>query len=205
VVQRFPHRFGGIGTIVTLGDGRAFTAAHCLAAVDGRCGVVVEGTGRRWRVVRRWSPKGTDLAVLRALDLPEARTGDHGTVIGPTCLAGRSLVRPGVQVSFVGHSGRQFQTRAATIIAVTSTTATSVVEHPTGVCANDSGGPVFAEGVLVGIVTHRTGPPQSAHCSRHMVFTRLDSPEMRSRVCRAYRGFAQQIAPRSNAGTAADV
>lgn len=110
-----------------------------------------------------------------------------------------------MQVMFVGHTGRQFQTRAATIIAVTSTTATSVVEHRTGVCANDSGGPVFVGGMLVGIVTHRTGPPQSALCSRHVVFTRLDSPEMRLRIARAYGRFAQQIGPRPNTDTADDV
>ena len=67
------------------------------------------------------------------------------------------------------------------MIAVTATSATAVIEHPTGVCANDSGGPVFLHGVLVGIVTHRTGPSLSSFCSRNLVFTRLDSPEMRQR------------------------
>jgi hypothetical protein len=44
-VHRYDRRFGGTGTIVTLRDDRAFTAAHCIAAVDGAPGVVLDAVG----------------------------------------------------------------------------------------------------------------------------------------------------------------
>lgn len=189
MLHPYGRRFGGIGTIVTLDDGRAFTAAHCLAPVDGASGVVIGNGHDAWRVLKRWSPKRTDLAVLRALPAPGRARGSR--VPGwpadrvarvPT----RVLVRPGVCVEFVGHTGQRFARRAATVIAVTATSATAVVEHRTGVCANDSGGPVFVLGVLVGIVTHRTGPARSPRCSSQLVFTRLDAPAMRRRLHAAF-------------------
>lgn len=183
MLHRYHRRFSGIGTIVTLDDGRAFTAAHCLAAADGRRGVIVEGGTRRWQVVRRWSPRRTDLALLQAVGSPGRTVAPDG---GAARLAARSLVRTGVQVEIVGHTGRRFQSRTATVIAVASVSATAVVAHPRGVCANDSGGPVYVDGVLVGIMTHRTGSPLSSRCSQQLVFTRLDSPEMRRRIRRAW-------------------
>lgn len=185
-LHRYHRRFGGSGTIVTFADGRALTAAHCLAAVDGRRGVVV-GDGRcAWRVKKRWSPRGLDVAILQALDpRMTARLGAPVPGWPMGCLARtatRVLVRRGVRVEFAGRAGRRFQVCAATVVAVTATAATAVVEHRAGVCANDSGGPVFVDGVLVGIVTHRAGPPRSSVCSSHVVFTRLDSLVMRRRV-----------------------
>ena len=177
MLQRYHRRFGGIGTIVTLADGRAFTAAHCLAAVDGSPGVVIGAGFERWRVVRRWSPLRADLALLEAV-------GHHGAMR----LATRPLVRPGAQVQFVAHTGRGFHSSAATVISVSHTRATAVVAQRRGVCANDSGGPVLVDGVLVGIVTHRTGPDVSSRCSSHVVFTRLDSLAMRRRIRVAYAG-----------------
>ncbi|MEZ5288901.1 MAG: hypothetical protein R2712_29685 [Vicinamibacterales bacterium] len=174
-MHRYHRRFGGIGTIVTLCDGRAFTAAHCLAAVDGRPGTVIEAVGRRFVVVRRWSPFGTDLAVLRAL------TGN-----GRGELATRTFLRPGVDVTFWGHTGRRFQRRQATIVAVTATTATARVHHARGVCGNDSGGPVFAGDVLAGIAVARTGAAVSARCSCQLVMVRTDSPSMRRRIAAAF-------------------
>lgn len=172
--------------MVTLGDGRAFTAAHCLAAVDGAAGVIVGAGVCAWRVRKRWSPRGCDVAVLQALETTIGAR--HGAPV-PEWPAGRAArlparvwVRPGSRVEFVGHTGRRFQLRAATVITVTETSATAVVEHRAGVCANDSGGPVFVDGVLVGIVTHRAGPALSAACSRQLVFARLDSAVMRRRV-----------------------
>ena len=195
-LARYDRRFGGAGTIVTLDDGRAFTAAHCLAAVDRGPGVVISSGARRWRVVQRWSPAATDLALLQALDgvaagpVSSPGRGPHRPTprrlpAGAAHLATTSMVRPGVRVRFVGHTGERFQSRTATVVTVASTSASAIVAHRTGVCANDSGGPVFVDGVLVGIVTSRTGPGLSSLCSSHMVFTRLDSPAMRARIARA--------------------
>jgi hypothetical protein len=171
MLHRYGRRFGGSGTIVTLADGRAFTAAHCLAPVDGTPGVVIGLGPDRWRVVRRWSPMRTDLALLEAV-------GHYGAAR----LAARALVRLAARVEFVGHTGRCFHRKTATVIAVTETSATAMVEHRSGVCAGDSGGPVLIDGVLVGIVTHRAGPVVSSQCSSHLVLTRLDSPTMRRRL-----------------------
>ncbi len=189
VLHRYGHRFGGIGTIVTLDDGRAFTAAHCVAAVDGSRGVVLGNGDGAWRVLKRWSPTRTDLAVLEAWPAPGRARGSRvpgwpadRVAVVPT----RALVRPGVCVEFVGHTGRRFAIRGATVTAVTATAATAVVAHRTGVCANDSGGPVFLNDTLVGIVTHRTGPALSPRCSSQLVFTRLDAPGMRRRVHGAF-------------------
>lgn len=192
VLHRSHHRFGGTGTIVTLADGRAFTAAHCLAAVDGARGVVVGDGVCAWRVRKRWSPRGCDVAILQAVET--TIVARHGAPV-PDWPAGRAArlparvcVRPGTRVAFAGYTGRRFQLRAATVLMVTATSATAVVEHAVGVCANDSGGPVFADGVLVGIVTHRAGPAVSAACSRQLVFARLDSLVMRRRIRKAVAG-----------------
>jgi len=192
VLHRYHRRFGGTGTVFTLGDGRAFTAAHCLAAVDGRRGVIVGNGVCAWRVRTRWSPRGVAVAVLQAVDASWAARSGAPVPGWPADrearLASRVCVRPGVRVAFAGHTGRRFQVRAATVIALTATTAVADVEHRAGVCANDSGGPVFVDGVLVGIVTHRAGPPLSATCSRHLVFARLDTLVMRRRVRAACAG-----------------
>lgn len=192
VLHRCHRRFGGTGTIVTLADGRAFTAAHCLAAVDGARGVVVGDGVCAWRVRKRWSPRGCDVAILQAVET--TIVSRHGTPM-PEWPAGRAAslptracVRSGTRVAFVGHSGRRFQLRAASVLMVTTTSATAVVEHAVGVCASDSGGPVFVDGVLVGIVTHRAGPAVSATCSRQLVFARLDSLVMRRRLRTAVAG-----------------
>jgi hypothetical protein len=181
VLHRYHHRFGGIGTVVTLDDGRAFTAAHCVAAVDGRPGVVIGSGDRRWRVVQRWSPARTDLALLRALEAVGA-----ARATGPALrLVTRALLCPGATVEFVGHTGRRFQSRTATVVSVTATSAEAVVRHRRGVCANDSGGPVLMAGELVGIVTGRSGAARSSLCSTHVLFTRLDSRVMRARMTKA--------------------
>lgn len=193
-LHRYCHRFGGIGTIVTLADGRAFTAAHCLADVDGTSGIVVGDEHGAWRVLKRWSPKRTDVAVLQALPVAGRARGSRvpgWPAVRGARLPARVLVRPGARVEFVGHTGQRFARRAATVVAVTATSATAVVEHRTGVCANDSGGPVFAQGTLVGIVTHRTGPALSARCSSQLIFTRLDTPGMRRRLHAAFGSACQ--------------
>ncbi len=184
-LHRYHRRFGGTGTIVALDDGHAVTAAHCLAAVDGARGVVIGDVACQWRVLARWSPARSDVALLQALDRSGAAGGSRvpGWPSGRGVrLATRVLVRLGTQVDFVGHTGRRFERRSATVVAVTSSAATAAVSHRAGVCANDSGGPVFVDGVLVGVVTQRTGPPLSCHCSSQLVFTRLDAPGMRRRM-----------------------
>ncbi|MEP7119077.1 MAG: hypothetical protein ABI880_15930 [Acidobacteriota bacterium] len=187
-LDRYQRRFGGLGTIVTLENGRAFTAAHCLAKVDGTPGVILGVGARCWRVVKRWSPARLDLALLVAVDEQSARRNasvlrSDSPAAGST-VATVARVQVGSGVQLVGHTGRRFQTRAARVIAVTATTATAVVTHRTGVCGNDSGGPVLVDGVLVGIVTHRTGAAVSPQCSCQVVFTRLDSSQVR-RLIRA--------------------
>lgn len=174
-VDRLPHRFGGEGTITTLPDGRAFTAAHCLAAVDGRRGVVVGRRGAEWTVVRRWSPRGIDLAVL----LGDATGGR----VRP---ASRPRVAVGRRVTLVVPAGTRMRTLEATVLDATSRRAIAEVHDPRGVCADDSGGPVLLGRELVGVVTHRTGPATGARCSAHVVFTRIDSPQMRRTVARAF-------------------
>jgi hypothetical protein len=174
-VHRYPRRFGGVGTIVTLRDGRAFTAAHCIAEVDGAPGVGLQALGRRFVVVRRWSPRRLDLAVLLAM-----------TGRGRASAAARVVLRVGAQVAFYGHTGGRFQARRATVTAVTPTTAVATVHHPRGVCGNDSGGPVFVGGLLAGVVAARTGETVSHTCSREVVITRLDAPAVRARIDRAF-------------------
>jgi hypothetical protein len=173
-VHRYPRRFGGVGTIVTLRDGRAVTAAHCIAAADGTPGVLIDAVGRRFVMVVRWSPRRLDLAVLQAVNA-------HGHASAAT----RVVLRVGAQVVFYGHTGRRFQARRATVTAVTPTTAVATVDHPRGICGNDSGGPVFAAGVLAGVVAARRGPAVSATCSRQVVITRIDAPQVRARIDRA--------------------
>lgn len=205
-LSRYVRRFGGTGTIVTLEGGRALTAAHCLAAADGRPGTVIAGERGRWRVLRRWSPRRIDLVVLMRLDASawpplesrsrrQAFQGTHGqrgpSPRGPRGrLASRGEVRRGVEVTFVGHTGRRFQRRRAVVTTVSAATALATVLHPRGVCGNDSGGPVFVGDRLVGVVTHRMGMPissrGSSRCSSQVVFTRLDSPLMRAKIAAAF-------------------
>jgi Trypsin-like peptidase domain len=181
VTRRYHRRFGGTGTIVALGDGRAFTAAHCIAAVDGRPGTSIDASGQRFVVVRRWSPARTDLAVLRAVDARRPRRP------ATTRLAVHGGVRRGIEVTFVGHvDGRRFERRRAVVTSVTASTAVALVTHPRGVCGNDSGGPVFLGNTLVGIVTHRAGALRRSPCSSQVIFTRLDSPTMRARIAKAF-------------------
>lgn len=169
---RYHRRFGGEGTIVTLADGRAFTAAHCLAAVDGRPGAVVTSReGRAWRVVKRWSPRGRDLALLQAFDarLPRLSGDDRGWRI-----AGGEVLASGVEIEFYGHTGRRFQKRRAVVTSVTATRAVAEVRSRAGVSAGDSGGPVLVGGTLTGIVIARTGTAVSSAASAEVVLARLD-------------------------------
>lgn len=181
-LSRYLRRFGGAGTIVTLDDGRAFTAAHCIAAVDGRPGTLVAaGDGGCWQVRHRWSPRGCDLAVLTAVS--PARAACIGA--RPSTLATRRWLRPGVDVVFYAHTASGFRRRRARVIATTATTAIADVLSRAGIGTGDSGGPVLVGGTLVGVVTHRAGPPRSARASGHLVFTRLDLPLMRVRIARS--------------------
>lgn len=171
-LSRYRRRFSGEGTIVTLADGRAFTAAHCLAAVDGRPGAVVSSPdGRAWRVVRRWSPRGRDLALLQAVDPALPRLSDDGR---GWRLAPAGVLGPGVEIEFYGHTGRHFQKRRAVVISVTETTSMAEVRSRAGVAAGDSGGPVLVGGALAGIVIARTGPAVSPAASARVVLARLD-------------------------------
>jgi len=170
-LARYRRRFAGEGTIVALADGRAFTAAHCLAAVDGRRGtVVVSVDGRQWRVWRRWSPRGCDLALLHAVDA----AADGAVERRSWRLARPGVLRPGVLVEFYGFTGRRFERREASVQSVTATRAVADVRSPAGVAAGDSGGPVFVNGRLAGIVIARTGPAVSPAASSHVVIARLD-------------------------------
>lgn len=171
-LARYHRRFGGEATIVTLADGRAFTAAHCLAAVDGRRGTVVASLdGRQWRVWHRWSPRGCDLALLHAVD---ARPAQRAVERRGWRLARLGVLRPGSIVEFYGFTGRRFERRRATVMAVTATRAVANVRSPAGVAAGDSGGPAFVNGRLAGIVIARTGPAVSPVASTQVVLARLD-------------------------------
>ncbi len=184
-LHRYQRRFGGSGTIVSLADRRAVTAAHCLAAVDGGRGVIIGNDTCQWRVLERWLPECVDLALLRTVGGAGSGAGSPVPGYPPSHavrLATRVLVRRGTRVAFVAHTGWRFERRAASVIALTSSSATAVIAHPAGVCAGDSGGPVFVDGLLVGIVTHRTGPSVSVRASSQLVFTRLDSPVMRRQL-----------------------
>jgi len=169
---RYHRRFGGEGTIVALADGRAFTAAHCLAAVDGRQGTVVTSAdGRAWQVVRRWSPRGRDLALLQSHDAPSVRAAGDGA---GWRLAPDTVLVPGLEVEVHGHTGRRFQKRRAVVVSVTATRAVAEVRSRLGVAGGDSGGPVVVNGMLVGIVIARMGRAVSSRASSHVVLTRLD-------------------------------
>lgn len=168
-LARYQGRFGGVGTIVTLADGRAFTAAHCVAKVDGGRGTVLTSVdGRQWRVVRRWSPRGRDLAQLQALDAAPAPAG--------VLLASHGVLQPGIEIAFHGYNGRQFERRRAVVVDVTATHATAAVRSRAGVGDGDSGGPVLASGRLAGIVVARAGGMCSSRASSLLVLTRLDRP-----------------------------
>ena len=186
-LSRLRHRFGGEGTVVTLSDDHAFTAAHCVAAVDGRRGTVLAGPdGHVWRMAKRWSPLGCDLALLHA------EPSMHGRGVRsarPTVtLAGAAVLRVGTPVVFIGFDAGRFQRRRAVVRSVTSTHAIADVISAPGVRAGDSGGPVLVDGVLVGIVVARSGPPASSgDGARSLVLARLDSPLMRRRAASALR------------------
>jgi len=169
-LTRYARRFGGEGTIVTLSDGSAFTAAHCVAAVDARPGAIVTSTdGHRWRVVRRWSPRGRDLLTLLAV---EGRR--RGRTVSVARLAGQRTFRPGVTVTFYGFTGTSFRARRAVVTGVTATRVVAHVLSRAGVRSGDSGGPVLVGGRLAGIVVARRGAGSPAGASREVVITRLD-------------------------------
>jgi hypothetical protein len=181
-LTRYHRRFGGEGTIVTLDDGRAFTAAHCLAAYDGRPGTVVTSLdGRQWRVLRRWSPRGRDLAMLQAIDAASASAGGRrsrptGLREGrPTALAALHALRPGVGVVFYGYTGRSFRPRRAVLTTVTATRVVADVASRAGVRAGDSGGPVLVGDRVVGVVVARIGTALWPGVSTQLVFERLDT------------------------------
>jgi hypothetical protein len=177
-LSRYLRRFGGEGTVVTLADGRAFTAAHCIAAVDGRPGrLIAAPDGVVWRVGRRWSPDGLDLAALHAVTPPPSSTP-------PTTLPARAMLRPGVEVVFYAPTARGFRARRARVISVTATSAVAEVQSRVGTCAGDSGGPVVMGDVLVGIVTHRLGRPRGPGGATLLRCVRLDAPAARVRLAR---------------------
>ncbi len=172
-LTRCAHRFGGEGTIVTLADGCACTAAHCVAAFDSRRGAwIVAADGSAWRVERRWSPAGRDLALLTAAT-PPARPRD---VSWPR----RPVVRPGLVVALVVWTGRRFARRRAVVRAVTATAFLADVAGPRGVRAGDSGGAVLAGDTLVGVITHRTGVSLTAQASASVRVARIDTPPVRT-------------------------
>lgn len=191
-LARYQHRFGGEGTVVTLDDGRAFTAAHCLAAVDGRPGTtVIALSGRAWRVTKRWSPRGCDLAVLSA-ESPTPRIRGAKLNIPGVTLSGAVVLRPGVPLVFFGYAGARFRARRAVVTSVTPTYVVADVLSRAGVRAGDSGGPVLVGSQLVGIVVARSGlPSPSGGGSRTLEFTRLDSPLMRRRIAAACRSHGR--------------
>lgn len=178
-LSRYRRRFGGEGTIVTLADGRAFTAAHCIAAVDGRPGrLIAAPDGVVWQVRKRWSPDGLDLAVLRAMTPPPVSSRS-------TTVAARAMLRAGAEVQFYAPTARGFRARGARIVAVTATDAVAELRAPAGTRAGDSGGPVVMDGVLVGIVTHRLGARRGAGGAACFRCVRLDTAAVRARVGRA--------------------
>jgi hypothetical protein len=131
-------------------------------------------------VVRRWSPRRLDLALLRAI-----------SGRGRWSAAARVVLRIGTSVIFYGHTGRRFQARGATVTKVTATTAVATVHHRRGICGNDSGGPVFVGDVLAGVVAARTGEWVSPTGSREVVITRIDTRPLRATIARVFaRGAA---------------
>ena len=172
-LTRYAHRFGGEGTVVTLADGCACTAAPCVAAFDSRRGAwIAAADGSAWRVERRWSPGGRDLALLTAAT-PPARTRG---VSWPR----RPIVRPGLVVALVVWTGRRFARRRAVVRAVTATAFVADVSGPGGVRAGDSGGAVLAGATLVGVITHRTGGSLTAQASASVRAARIDTRAVRT-------------------------
>lgn len=176
-LTRYVRRFGGEGTVVTLADGRAVTAAHCIASIDGRRGALIAAPdGCAWRVVRRWSPAGRDLALLVAT--PPLSRGVR--VAWP----GRAVVRPGLAVWVAAWTGRRFTRRRAVIRTVSRHAFVADLVGRAGVRAGDSGGAVMSGGVLVGVVTHRTGVALSALASASVRVARVDTREVRAVAAR---------------------
>lgn len=182
MLRRYAHRFGGVGTIVTLADGCACTAAHCVAAADGRVGTLIASGAAVWRVARRWSPARRDLALLVAQTARPRRSR-----IG---WARRALLRRGVRVSIAVWSGRRFAWRTAIVDAVTRDGFVADLTGRTGVRVGDSGGAVIVGSTLVGVVTHRTGRAVSAEAAVSVRGARLDTPEVRAALARVRRRTA---------------
>lgn len=177
-LTRYGRRFGGEGTIVTLADGCACTAAHCVAAVDGRQRAWI-GAGRTaWRVERRWSPAGRDLALLVA-SVPPRR----GRPV--TWPSGR-IVRAGLHVTIAAWTGRRFVRRAAIVRATTRDGFIADVCGRVGVRPGDSGGAVLAGTTLVGVVTHRIEAPSTTAVR----VARVDTPDV-GRVLQRLRARAR--------------
>lgn len=181
-LRRYAHRFGGTGTIVTLADGGACTAAHAIAAADGRRGTWITSAAARWRVERRWSPAGRDLALLVA-ETPRPRRSR-------ITWARRSMLRRGVRVTITAWTGRRFVRRSAIVRTVSRHAVVADLRGRAGVRAGDSGGAVLMGSTLVGVVTHRTGAALSAQASASVRFARLDTPEVRVVLDRVRRRSA---------------
>lgn len=181
-LRRYAHRFGGTGTIVTLADGCACTAAHALAAVDGRRGALIASGTAVWRVARRWSPATRDLALLVA-ETPRPRRSR-------IAWARRPLLRRGVHVMITAWTGRRFVRRSAIVRTVTRYAVVADLRGRAGVRQGDSGGAVLMGSTLVGVVTHRTGAALSARASASVRFARVDTPEVRAVLDRVRRRLA---------------
>lgn len=178
-LTRYRRRFGGTGTIVTLADGRACTAAHCVAAADGRRGVWIAGGGRAWRVERRWSPSGRDLAVLTAAQPPSR----GARVAWPR---GR-LLRQGLVVSVSVWNGRRFVRRRAIIRTVGRHACEAAFVGRARARAGDSGGAVLFGATLVGVVTHHLGATGGVVGTAAIRVARVDTPEVRAVLTRLRR------------------
>ncbi|MFN7976579.1 MAG: serine protease [Vicinamibacterales bacterium] len=178
-LRRYAHRFGGSGTIVTLADGRACTAAHCIAAADGLRGTLIASGHAVWRVERRWSPARRDLALLVA-ETPRPR---RSRIVW----APRALLRRGVRVAIAAWTGRRFAWRAAIVREVTRDGFVADLEGRAGVRPGDSGGAVIVGSTLVGVVTHRTGRAVSAEAAASVRGARVDTPDVRLALARLRR------------------
>lgn len=178
-MTRYRRRFGGTGTIVTLADGCACTAAHCVAAVDGRRGVWIAGGGRAWRVERRWLPSGRDLVVLMAAHPPSRRA----RVAWPR---GRVL-RQGLVVSVSVWNGQRFVRRRAIVRTVARHACEAEFIGRVRVRPGDSGGAVLSGATLVGVLTHHLGAADATGATASIRVARVDTPEVRAVLTRLRR------------------
>lgn len=181
-LRRYAHRFGGTGTIVTLADGCACTAAHCVAPADGRRGTLIALGPAVWRVERRWSPATRDLALLGA----EAPRPRRSRIVW----ARRSPLRPGARVSIAAWTGQRFVWRTAIVREVTRHGFVADLVGRAGVRQGDSGGAVLLGSTLVGVVTHRTGAALSPLASASVRVARVDTPDVRAVLDRVRRRSA---------------